>query len=77
MTFSIIIPLYNKEHFVKATIDSVIAQTFQDWEAIIINDGSTDKSADIISEYKDSRIKYYEHENCGVSATQNKGHRIA
>jgi glycosyltransferase involved in cell wall biosynthesis len=77
MTFSIIIPLYNKEHFVKATIDSVIAQTFQDWEAIIINDGSTDKSADIISEYKDSRIKYYEHENCGVSATRNQGLRLA
>ena len=60
MFFSIIIPLYNKEHYIKSTIDSVISQSFKDWEAIIINDGSTDKSSDIILQYKDDRIKYIE-----------------
>ena len=77
MFFSIIIPLYNKEHYVKATIDSVLAQSFKDWEVIIINDGSTDRSSDIILQYKDDRIKYIERENRGVSATRNQGIKIA
>ncbi len=78
MKISIVIPLYNKEHFVAKTIESVIAQTYQDWEAIIINDGSTDNSAAVIqSIIKDQRIRYYEQENQGVSATRNKAIRMA
>ena len=72
MKISIIIPLYNKEHFVLGTIKSVIAQTFQDWEAIIINDGSTDNSAAIARSVTDPRIRFYEQKNQGLSATRNR-----
>lgn len=77
MKISIIIPLYNKEHFVLGTIQSVLNQTFQDWEMIIINDGSTDNSGAIAQSIKDSRILYFEQENQGLSATRNRGIHIA
>lgn len=74
---SVIIPLYNKEHFIAKTIESVLAQTYEDFELIIINDGSTDHSADIVSSFKDARIKYVEKENRGVSSARNFGLRMA
>ena len=62
---SIITASYNYENYIKETIESVIAQTFQDWEMIIVDDGSTDNSVDVIKSYseKDSRIKLFKHEN--------------
>ena len=57
--FSIVIPVYNKEKFVVKTIESVLSQTFTDYEIIIVNDGSTDQSEAKISVFKDNRIKYY------------------
>lgn len=69
--FSIIIPLYNKEKYIKATIDSVLSQTFQDFEIIIINDGSTDNSQTIIKSIIDDRIKFYIQDNKGVSESRN------
>lgn len=62
---SIITASYNYEDYIKETIESVINQTFQDWEMIIVNDGSTDNSVNLIKEYyqKDSRIKLYQHKN--------------
>lgn len=74
---SIIIPLYNKEHFIEQTLKSVLGQTYTDFEAIIVNDGSTDKSVDIVSEFKDKRIKLINQDNKGVSAARNAGIRIA
>lgn len=71
--FSIIIPLYNKEKFIENTIQSVFNQTFQDFEIIIINDGSTDRSEEIVMQLKDSRIKYFSKENGGVSTARNFG----
>ena len=71
--FSIIIPLYNKEKFIENTIQSVFNQTFQDFEIIIINDGSTDRSEEIVMQLKDSRIKYFSRENGGVSTARNFG----
>lgn len=71
--FSIIIPLYNKEDFIENTIKSVLAQTFQDFEIIIVNDGSTDKSEEKILLFKDSRIHYYCKENEGASTARNYG----
>ena len=58
---SIITASYNYENFIKETIESVIAQTIQDWEMVIVDDGSTDNSINIIKEYcqKDSRIKLF------------------
>ena len=68
---SIITPCYNAEQFIRETIESVIAQTYTDWEMIIIDDCSTDNSADIIKEFKsrDSRIKYLKTEKPSGSPT--------
>lgn len=71
--FSIIIPVYNKENFISNTLDSVLKQDFQDFEIIIINDGSTDTSEEVISQYNDPRIHYFKQENAGVSAARNFG----
>jgi len=71
---SIITPVYNCEKFIKDTINSVLSQTYKNWELLLIDDCSTDKSRDIISEYirKDSRIKYFKTEqNSGVAVTRN------
>ncbi|MBO9585704.1 MAG: glycosyltransferase family 2 protein [Flavobacterium sp.] len=71
--FSIIIPLYNKESFIKNTIQSVLDQTFQDFEIIVVNDGSTDKSEEKLLQFKDSRIYYFSKENEGASTARNYG----
>ena len=71
--FSIIIPLYNKEHFIVKTIQSALDQTFKDFEIIVVNDGSTDASLDAISVLKDSRIKIFTIKNQGVSHARNFG----
>lgn len=71
--FSVIIPLFNKEKFIEATLKSVLNQTFIDFEILIINDGSTDNSATIIEEFDDPRIRYFLKENAGVSSARNDG----
>lgn len=53
---SVVIPLYNKARHIKRAIDSVIAQTYKDYEIIVIDDGSTDGSADVVKNISDSRI---------------------
>ncbi len=72
---TVIIPVYNAEKYLVKCLDSVINQTLIDIEIIIINDGSIDKSEDIIKDYqkKDQRIIYFSHENIGVGLTRNKG----
>jgi glycosyltransferase involved in cell wall biosynthesis len=70
---SVIMPVYNGEEFLKEAIDSVLAQTLTDFEFIIINDGSTDKSKIIIESYDDKRIIHIEQENKGLSKTLNIG----
>lgn len=75
--FSIVLPLYNKQKYIKETIDSVLAQTYKNFEILIIDDGSTDKSATIVKSYIDSRIKYFHQENQGVSAARNTGINLA
>lgn len=71
--FSVVIPLFNKENFIQNTLNSVLNQTFNDYEIIIINDGSTDKSEQIVEEFNDSRIIYLSKLNEGVSAARNYG----
>ncbi len=71
--FSVVIAVFNKEHFVRKTIDSVISQTFGDFEIIIVNDGSTDGSLRIIESFKDDRIIVFTTENGGASAARNLG----
>lgn len=69
--FSIIIPVYNKENDIGSTLTSVFLQTETDYEIILMNDGSTDKSEKVIKSFDDPRIKYYSKENEGVSTTRN------
>ena len=70
---SVIIPLYNKELFIKKTLLSVLNQTFSDFEILLINDGSTDSSVDIVNSFDDERITIYTTKNKGVSHARNYG----
>lgn len=76
---SIIVPFYNTESSIGSCIDSILHQTYSDIEIILVDDGSTDHSADICKDYqrKDKRITVYRKENGGVSSARNKGIDIA
>lgn len=76
---SVVIPVYNTEDFVEEAVRSIMNQTLRDIEIIIINDGSTDTSSDIIKKLsnEDTRIKIYSQENQGLSATRNRGISLA
>lgn len=73
-SISVIIPVYNCEAFLRRGLDSLIAQTFKDWEALCIDDGSKDGSPHILDEYaaSDSRIRVVHKQNEGVSAARNQ-----
>ena len=71
--FSIIIPLYNKEKYIEKTINTVFAQTFQDFEIIVVNDGSKDNGANIVESLKNNRIHLIHQKNQGVSVARNNG----
>ena len=70
---SVVIPLYNKEKQIRKTLQSVLTQTFQDFEIVVVNDGSTDNSAIEVEKVKDPRIRLIHQQNAGVSAARNKG----
>lgn len=71
---SIIIPLYNKEKAIARAIESIICQTYTDWECVIINDGSTDGSVDVVRTFlSNEKIRLIHQENGGVSKARNKG----
>lgn len=76
---SIIIPVYNKEKYIEKCLKSIQMQKFENYEVIIINDGSTDNSSGIIEKFEigDKRIKHFYHENKGVSFSRNKGIALA
>lgn len=71
--FSVVIPLYNKELSVRNTINSVLDQTFKEFEIVIVNDGSTDNSLEIVQQIKDDRIRIIDKANGGVSSARNRG----
>lgn len=78
MKLSIIIPMYNAERFINLCIDSILQQTFQDFEIIIIDDCSTDQSFEIVAHYKDPRIKIFKQiKNSGESSSRNFGLKVA
>ena len=72
---SIIVPVYKVEQYLSKCIESILAQTFQNWELLLIDDGSPDNSGKICDEYalKDSRIRVFHKENGGVSSARNLG----
>ena len=72
--FSILIPVYNTEKQLKICLDSVLGQTYKNFEIIVVNDGSTDNSNKIIEEYLNTykdKIKYYYKNNTGIADTRN------
>lgn len=73
MKFSIVIPLYNKEKHIKRAMDSVLQQTYKDFELVVVDDGSTDSSYKIASSVKDPRVKILSKKNGGVSSARNYG----
>lgn len=77
--FSIIIPVYNSERYIRNCLDSIIAQTFTEFEVIVINDGSTDSTPSIVKDYiiSDNRITMYNFENSGVAMSRQKGITLA
>lgn len=70
---SVIMPNYNGAKYIKDSIDSVLAQTYQNWELIIVDDCSTDNSLEVIAQYQDERIKVFKNEkNSGAAVSRNK-----
>lgn len=74
---SIITPCYNGAAYISETIKSVLAQTYQNWEMIIVDDGSKDNSADVVRSFSDGRIVFIQQENAGSAAARNNGIRNA
>jgi glycosyltransferase involved in cell wall biosynthesis len=76
---SVVMPVYNGEKYLAEAVESILAQTFRDFEFIIIDDGSTDSTTDILGRYKqeDDRIRVYPQENLGEVASCNRGYQLA
>lgn len=72
---SVVLPIYNREQYLENTLNAIINQTFEDFEVICINDGSTDNSLDIVNEFSkdDSRIKVFTQDNLGAGCARNNG----
>lgn len=79
MLFSVIVPVYNSEKFIRNCLDSILAQTFDEFEIVVIDDGSRDQTSSILEMYsqKDDRIQVYHFENAGVSITRRRGISLA
>ncbi len=76
-TVSVVLPVWNCPGYVGAAIESVLHQTFQDFEFIIIDDGSTDETPEVLKRYQDARIRHIRHENRGLAGTLNVGISLA
>lgn len=73
MKFSVVIPLYNKEHYIENTITSVLNQTFGDYEVLVVDDGSKDNSLALAKNFESDRVRIIAQENQGVSVARNTG----
>lgn len=79
MKISIIVPVYNAEKYIGICIDSILKQTYRNFELLLINDGSSDNSLEVLNQYskKDKRIRVIDQKNMGVAKTRNKGIQLA
>jgi glycosyltransferase involved in cell wall biosynthesis len=73
---SVVIPAYNRAHFLPEVVESALAQTYRDFEVIVIDDGSTDNTPEVASRFPPA-VRYYRQENQGLSAVRNKGIELA
>lgn len=73
LSFSVIIPLYNKGNCISRAIESILKQTYQNFEILIVDDGSTDDGAIKVKAFQDSRIHLIQQQNFGVSVARNTG----
>jgi len=71
--FTVIIPTYNRAHLIGKAIESVLAQTFSDWELVIVDDGSADNIREVVEAYSDNRVRYIYQTNAERSAARNNG----
>ena len=73
--FSVVLPTFNRSNFITGAINSLLNQTYDDWELIIVDDGSTDNTKKVVEQFskKDSRIKYHYQKNSERSAARNNG----
>jgi glycosyltransferase involved in cell wall biosynthesis len=76
-TISVIIPVYNRQAFIGEAIQSVLNQTYTDYEIIVVDDGSTDETATVVRRFDDQRVHYIHQDNRGVAAARNHGLRLA
>ena len=74
---SVVIPTYNRANFIAESIQSVLDQTFTDFEIVIIDDGSTDNTREVIDSFRDRRIRYTHQENGGVGSASNRGFELS
>ena len=72
-TVSVIVPAYNQGHYLEECIQSVLKQTYEDFEIIIVDDGSTDNTQEVSTSFSDSRVHYIHQENRGLSGARNTG----
>ena len=77
MNISVVIPLYNKENAIVKTLQSVFDQTISDFEVVVVDDGSTDNSLEVVRAIRDARIRVIHKENGGVSSARNVGIKAA
>lgn len=70
---SILMPAYNAERYIEAAIRSVLSQTYTNWELVVVNDGSTDRTQALIEQFDDPRIRLFQQANGGIGSARNKG----